>query len=1205
MIYINCIILIYLLILIWAQLPSSSTSLLPVYNPTTRCHHLVLFDQNLTFALCFQRTPEKPHPHNHNSAPKFCSTNYPPDGHSVDLFSLSSSTIDKLFQSLTNLYNVKNSYIDPPKPNYLWIGSNFTQTLTNNEFWCPEQCREKTESQKFLIINMNCSYNNASKPCVSTKSLDWPRAPFVCLTNQVINIENQISLEPIQVTPIYSNDTIVFYDKNSCLIARTSTHQYTFCFRRQSCPHAKNSAFCTARHEANRICKHEKNGSNLLTIENDDEYQLVSDIISRYSNETILNEDGILTNKRNSPAQWMWIDGMKSSNNTYQWYTDDNIEATITDKYWCDKIMNCSGGRGNDYVALSISCQANSNSLQVCLASKRRSEPAPFVCKRTLRKNEEIILNYSLLRSSTPATIESTTVTPVYEKNLTSIYYDEQHCLTVQTRSYLYTFCLRRQNCTETKAYCTKWSQAQNDCKILKNQANLLTIENDQERLLVTDIIQNYSHETRLAFNGSSYRFYHSSHFVWIDGVLQADSQRYLWNNGREPIPEHLWCPKNECDSTPRDRVMLNLMCHKKNSLVCLGTRREWYPAPYICKRVRTKDQCPFSFDKLLSISSSEMIIIAVNRTLISIKCRHPKYSTDIKLQYQCDIQTNQWELIYKNDKFTCPVYDIPPMMISSNKSQTTGVTTSTQTIYYVLSTLSAIEENDCSQSELTSIINNLPTQNSNIYSQTLKSYSSSYYDTRLTCYSNDSIQITYRCDLSRKQWIYVYGITNSFEKCYSPCTDDERNALLNKYFAANEQSKISVKYIQRNKSLLLSCLNIIENRWKSIRYRCGTMAITTAQWFKLHSCFQSTAVNATQPTVVVSMLVNQIVSSCPPVVARSSRCEQQLGAYIIDANGCKRKVCPPLSNLCNTIRCPPDHICRVIPCQECILTDYLQPVCKHLSQTSLCELQRQLTILDDPESIRRWERDAIAAVQRYAVHVVYFFFYSDHQSNDQLSNSSILIEKALQRIPTCTPDDGARQSALLHTLLQWSQFAQEHNIRYWIAYKTLLGYAQRDGLLPNALDVDILAMAQDTSRLAELRTLNFSSDYELKVHPQWFIVEKTRRSYFDEEGIDFVGPNARFVNRKDHVHINIWPMYDYHPNQTRIEKNSKPMLTECDRNYKWKSSPKEWTFPLQKYLLSGIKVWCPTDSKNLVAHIYGKVSGNLSSIACVNGVWI
>ncbi|CAF3757932.1 unnamed protein product [Rotaria socialis] len=1002
MIYINYIVLIHLLTLICAQLPSSSTSLLPVYNPTTRCHHLTLFDQNLTFALCFQRTSEKQHPHNHNSASKFCSTNYPPDGHSVDLFSLSSSTIDKLFQSLTNLYNVKNSYIDPPKPNYLWIGSNFTQTLTNNEFWCPEQCRENNEPQNFLIINIRCPYNNVSKPCVSTKSLHWKRAPFICLTNQAITIENQISLEPIHVTPIYSNDTIVFYDKNSCLIVRTRTHQYTFCFRRQSCSHSKNSAFCTARHDASRICKHEKNGSNLLTIENDDEYQLVSDIISRYSNETILNEDGILTNKRNSPAQWMWIDGVKSSNNTYRWYTDDNVEATITDKYWCDKIVNCSGGRGNDHVALSISCQANSNSLQACLASKRRSEPAPFACKRTLRKNEDVILNYTLLRSSTPATIESTpatiestpatiestpatiestpatigstpatiestTVTPVYEKNETSIYYDEHHCLTVQTRSHLYTFCLRRQNCTATKAYCTKWSQAQNDCKTLKKQADLLTIENDQERSLVTDIIQNYSHETRLTFNGSSYRFYHSSDFVWIDGVLQADSQRYLWNNAREPIPEHLWCPKNECNSTPHDRVMLNLMCHKNNSLVCLGTRTEWHPAPYICKRIRTKDQCPLLFDKLLYIPSSEMIIIAVNRTLVSIQCRHPEYSTEIKLQYQCDIQTNQWRLIYENDNFTCPVYDIPPMMTSSNESQTTGVTTSTQTISSVPSTSSAIKENDCSQSELTSIINNLPTQNRNIYSQRLKSYSSSYYDTRFRCYFNDSIQITYRCDLSNKQWIYVHGFTSSFNKCHSPCNNDERNALLNKYFTTNEQSKIRAKYIERTKSLRLSCLNIIENRWKSIRYRCGTMTITTAQWFKLHSCFQSTAVNTTQPPLIVSMLVNQIVPPCPPVVARGSRCERQLGAYIIDSNGCKRKVCPSLSNLCNAISCPSDRICRVIPCQACILTDYLRPVCVHLSQTSLCELQRQLTILNDPESIRRWEREAIAVVQRYA----------------------------------------------------------------------------------------------------------------------------------------------------------------------------------------------------------------------------------------------
>jgi len=59
------------------------------------------------------------------------------------------------------------------------------------------------------------------------------------------------------------------------------------------------------------MCQEEKNGSNLLTIENDEEYQLINDIVSRYSNETLVNSDGLMKNKYVSRAQWMWIDGIK------------------------------------------------------------------------------------------------------------------------------------------------------------------------------------------------------------------------------------------------------------------------------------------------------------------------------------------------------------------------------------------------------------------------------------------------------------------------------------------------------------------------------------------------------------------------------------------------------------------------------------------------------------------------------------------------------------------------------------------------------------------------------------------------------------------------------------------------------------------------------------------------------------------------------
>jgi phosphorylcholine metabolism protein LicD len=175
----------------------------------------------------------------------------------------------------------------------------------------------------------------------------------------------------------------------------------------------------------------------------------------------------------------------------------------------------------------------------------------------------------------------------------------------------------------------------------------------------------------------------------------------------------------------------------------------------------------------------------------------------------------------------------------------------------------------------------------------------------------------------------------------------------------------------------------------------------------------------------------------------------------------------------------------------------------------------------------------------------------------DRLANENILIEQALQRIPICTSDDRFRQRVLLHTLQAWKNFAQENHIRYWIAYSSLLGYVHYHALLPHESNIDLFIMAQDTSELVQLSQLNFSSDYKLKVHPQWYLVEQIKRSYFQSEDIDFLAPNARFININEHLYLNIWPIYDYNPNETRIEKNSKAMLTAYDTNYKWKSSTK------------------------------------------------
>ena len=149
-----------------------------------------------------------------------------------------------------------------------------------------------------------------------------------------------------------------------------------------------------------------------------------------------------------------------------------------------------------------------------------------------------------------------------------------------------------------------------------------------------------------------------------------ANNQTYLWKNGLEPIPDYLWCPKNECNPVNRTRVMLNLLCTRNNSLVCLGTRYEIKPAPYICKRSRPIDRkyffsikseiilcclaCPIPFEGIRSIESNEMLVVTVNRTVALIQCKHPKYNTEIKVQYQCDIRRNQWDLVYENNNFIC-----------------------------------------------------------------------------------------------------------------------------------------------------------------------------------------------------------------------------------------------------------------------------------------------------------------------------------------------------------------------------------------------------------------------------------------------------------------------------------------------------------------------------------------------------------------------
>lgn len=231
----------------------------------------------------------------------------------------------------------------------------------------------------------------------------------------------------------------------------------------------------------------------------------------------------------------------------------------------------------------------------------------------------------------------------------------------------------------------------------------------------------------------------------------------------------------------------------------------------------------------------------------------------------------------------------------------------------------------------------------------------------------------------------------------------------------------------------------------------------------------------------------------------------------------------------------------------------------------------------------------------------------------ESINQSRRLIETALLDIPVCTSADRVRQRALLATLQTWVRLVHDFHVRYWITFGTLVGYVQRRTLLPHDQDIDILIMGQDTSQLVRmalnlsLQNLSWfdSNMYKLIIHPQWYIVQWENRSYFPSQSINFKAPNARFIHQQESVHIDIWPIYDYHPEHVNNTNDRTPMITGIDLKYKWESSPKFWTFPLRPCDLSGIRVWCPAEPEEIVCATYGKEALYKSDTKCLNGSWV
>lgn len=216
-------------------------------------------------------------------------------------------------------------------------------------------------------------------------------------------------------------------------------------------------------------------------------------------------------------------------------------------------------------------------------------------------------------------------------------------------------------------------------------------------------------------------------------------------------------------------------------------------------------------------------------------------------------------------------------------------------------------------------------------------------------------------------------------------------------------------------------------------------------------------------------------------------------------------------------------------------------------------------------------------------------------------------MDPIIAQLTNCTTGDRFRQRSLLRVLHGWAKFARKHHIKYYIAFGSLVGYVQRAGLLPHDQDLDVVIPWRETEKLEKLMSTNFSNEFYLRVQPQWRSPYYGNRSYFRDRGINFIAPNARFIDRTGGYYVDIWANYDYLPDATN-HSSSLPQTTdtliEYDNRYRWMTYPRNWTYPLKHCRLSGIPVWCPAQPEKFVVRLYGEIALNTSDTKCINGTW-
>lgn len=275
------------------------------------------------------------------------------------------------------------------------------------------------------------------------------------------------------------------------------------------------------------------------------------------------------------------------------------------------------------------------------------------------------------------------------------------------------------------------------------------------------------------------------------------------------------------------------------------------------------------------------MLVVTLNRSIALIKCKHPELNHQIKVQYSCDSSTKRWTLIYENPDFNCresiektfsfvnekfSVFAQRNMKFRKRSADFRTIElikrrrevenrrflSSFRTKCFVhsesdLETIKTPETaaEQCSQTEFNELVESLSTKSEFLSFRNKSSpWASNYFDQQIFCRYNKSIQITFRCDVPTRKWIYVYGSRTNFQRCFPSCGIAEKNYVLTQYLSEEKSSAIRAVRRKTDVGILrFRCFNHQRRGWIGIRYKCASFQLNETQLNRLNSCFKQDSI--------------------------------------------------------------------------------------------------------------------------------------------------------------------------------------------------------------------------------------------------------------------------------------------------------------------------------------------------------------------------